>query len=118
MNKICLCQYPYLHSRGALTRRHSILNDIQNLRLETPVTFPISHTLPAFEMLSQMIYSNSPRIHHDATETAPRSDFRRSYLPRIHRPVLKLDIVDKLQMLAEMVFSIKCPFFNRALRAA
>src|SRR5450756_910591 len=101
-----------------LTWWHSVLDNIQNLRFETPVTLPVSHTLSSFEMLGKVIYSNTPGIHHDATETASRTDLRGNNLPSFHREILEFDIVNQVQVLTKVIFPVESPLFQRSLRAA
>jgi hypothetical protein len=101
-----------------LTWWHSVLDNIQNLRFETPVTLPVSHTLSPFEMLSKMIYSNTPRIHHNSTETASRTDLRGHNLPAFHGEILEFDIVNQVQVLTKVIFPVESSLFQGSFRAA
>jgi hypothetical protein len=64
-----------------------------------------------------MFNSNTPGTHYEVTETTSGPDFRGSHLPYIHA-ALKLNIVNNVQVLTQMVFPVESPLLQRPLSAA
>ena len=68
-------------------------------------------------MLSEVIDTDSPILEGYATETTSGFDVRGCDPPRVHRPAEVLRVVNKFQMLAEVILSVECTFVKLALLA-
>ena len=68
-------------------------------------------------MLGEVINSDAPAIHDDATETTARPDLWRVHAPLVHRPGKEFDIMHQLEMLPEVIFPIERPLFLRPFHA-
>jgi hypothetical protein len=89
-----------------------VFDHVEHRHFKTPVTLPVSHRFSCLEMLRQVVNSYRPSVHHDTTETAPRTNLRGRYLPSLHRRLVELDTMNKSKVLVEVIFSVKGPLFQ------
>ena len=61
-------------------------------------------------MLSKMINSRAPTIHHGPAETTPGPNLGRGNLPRIHEAGLEFHIMHEIEMLSQMILPVKGTF--------
>jgi hypothetical protein len=101
-----------------LTRRDRVFDHVEDRILKTPVTLPVGHGISRLEMFCKVVHPDGPRVHDDATETAPRANFGSCYFPWLHRPGHELGFMNQLQMLAEMVFPVESSLFQGPLLAS
>lgn len=88
-----------------------VLDHLENWSVETPVTLPFGHCLTSFEVLRQVVDTNAPCVHDDATETTSGPDLGCSGFPLLHGPVHELDVVNQFQVLTEMVLAVESALF-------
>lgn len=103
---------------GGLTRRHCILDYGENCWFKSPVSLPISHIGACLEVLRQVIDPDRPTALDKTTEPTAAAYIRSRDLPRVHTPVVILDIVNEFQVLAQVVLAVECSLIKSLLLAS